>query len=874
MRLTPLQRLLVGATTGALVLISGVAPSSATVTRRGFADLPTDAGYVQLHSRHSATYSVGAHRQLGVVLAGLPSSGIVAAATVALTLTATSAGAVTLWPAGTRRPAAATVIFSARRAVTASTVVTAGAQLLLNNSSHTVKVTVTTQGYYPVATAAFDSGAPGWFVPVPAVKAVSVTLKARATTTYKTLKASPPRTAAVVISVSATGSAKGQLRTFPWHSKYTTHASLAMTPSATTNAVQVVQPSGEHWLGLQNLSAGPAKVTATALGYVMPFHTPSQPQHVYATGVAGRVLVAWQQPLDVGGLPITSYVVTVYPNGPLAPSAGAVTTVSGTSTGAAITLGSGHDYWFGVAAVTAAGQGQTMTTNVPASPTSEPPPGPPGHVTARSTAVGQATVRWSASPGNGAQPVTSYTVVPSHGTSVTVPASSLSAVLSLTPGLTDTFAVTATDLSGSSTPVTSSPATILGVPVPGVTTRVSTALEPSAQSNTRVADGEAVAVSRGGRFVAFGSAAPDLVAGDTNGARDIFVRDLVSGVTTRVSVASDGTQGDDNSYDPVISDDGRYVAFDSYATNLTTLGWDGHLHVYRHDLQTGVTTLVTIDQQGFQADGYEPTMSADGNEVAFVSPSDRIAGAAISGVGNVYVRDMSAAATVLASVGIAGADSNGNSEAPAISADGNSVAFASYSGNLVAGVPNGWEQVFLRNLTAGTTAWVSEGMAGSQPNADSYGSAVSADGRYVAFESAADNLVAGDDNSLSSVDVFLRDVQSGTTTRVSVSTAGLPTAGDPSFRPVSLSADGRRVGFTFPEDGLVAGDALGAFVHDMATGVTSEASVASDGSSTATDADAAALSPDGGFEAFESVFADPHQVDGLPTWGVYLHALG
>jgi Tol biopolymer transport system component len=226
-------------------------------------------------------------------------------------------------------------------------------------------------------------------------------------------------------------------------------------------------------------------------------------------------------------------------------------------------------------------------------------------------------------------------------------------------------------------------------------------------------------------------------------------------------------------------------------------------------------------------------------------------------------------------MGNGGAASDGLSEAPSISDDGNSVAFASYASTLVAGVTNAWEEIFVRNLRAGTTAWVSSAAGGLREDSDSYFPAVSADGRYVAFESAADNLVADDTNGL--VDVFVRDTQSGTTTRVSVASDGSQADGDDSFEQLAISADGQRVAFTFPEGGLVAAgtdERTGVFVHDLGTGATTEASVASDGSASAFGADSAAISPDGGFVAFASSFGDPDQVDGLPAAGVFEHAVG
>jgi Tol biopolymer transport system component len=135
--------------------------------------------------------------------------------------------------------------------------------------------------------------------------------------------------------------------------------------------------------------------------------------------------------------------------------------------------------------------------------------------------------------------------------------------------------------------------------------------------------------------------------------------------------------------------------------------------------------------------------------------------------------------------------------------------------------------------------------------------------------------VADDTNGL--VDVFLRDTQSGTTTRVSVASDGSQADGDDAFEQLAISADGQRVAFTFPEGGLVAGGTdewTGVFVHDLGTGVTSEESVASDGSASLSGGWSAAISPDGGFVAFAAMFGGSDQVDGLPVPGVFEHAVG
>ena len=160
------------------------------------------------------------------------------------------------------------------------------------------------------------------------------------------------------------------------------------------------------------------------------------------------------------------------------------------------------------------------------------------------------------------------------------------------------------------------------------------------------------------------------------------------------------------------------------------------------------------------------------------------------------------ATTTRISVGTNGTQGNGASEAPTISADGRWVAFDSWASNLVLGDTNGDADVFIYDRQAGTTTRVSVGSGGTQANDASGASAMSADGRWVAFRSVANNLGPGDTNVWS--DVFVHDRQTGTTTRVSVGPGGLQPNGFSDF-PV-ISADGRWVGFESFANNLVAND--------------------------------------------------------------------
>ncbi|ANK91567.1 MULTISPECIES: TolB family protein [Rhizobium] len=322
-------------------------------------------------------------------------------------------------------------------------------------------------------------------------------------------------------------------------------------------------------------------------------------------------------------------------------------------------------------------------------------------------------------------------------------------------------------------------------------------------------------VSADGRYVAFDSGAFNLVAGDTNGSFDIFVHDLQFGTTTRVSVDSGGVQGNGHSTEPSISNDGRYIAFQSAASNLVAGDTNFRSDIFVRDLQLGTTTRVSVDSAGVQGDGHSnhASISNDGRYVAFDSTADNLVAGDTNGFQDVFVRDLQLGMTTRVSVGSEGGQANFGGVEPSISGDGRYVAFRSDSSNLVAGDTNGTSDIFVRDLQLGTTTRVSVYSAGGEANGFCFEPSISADGRYVAFTSEATNLVAGDTNG--TPDVFVRDLQLNTTTRVSVDSAG-GEANYSSYEP-SISADGRYVTFASDATNLFAGDTNGAtdtFVAD------------------------------------------------------------
>jgi Tol biopolymer transport system component len=364
-------------------------------------------------------------------------------------------------------------------------------------------------------------------------------------------------------------------------------------------------------------------------------------------------------------------------------------------------------------------------------------------------------------------------------------------------------------------------------------------------------------ISADGRYVVFYSAASNLVPGDTNEELDVFVNDRVSGETTRVSVASDGTQATGRSDYSTISADGRYVAFYSQAANLVPDDTNGATDAFVHDRVSGKTTRVSVDSSGAQVSGptypsNPPAISADGRYVAFQSAASNLVPDDTNQTDDVFVRDRSSGMTTLVSVDSGGAQANGYNYYTSISADGRYVAFQSAASNLVPGDTNGTYDGFVHDRVSGKTTRVSVSTRGAEGPSGSYSTTISADGRYVAFESGDPNLVPHDTNGV--FDVFLRDLKSGTTSRVSLTNLGAQAQRD-SYLP-SISADGRYVAFHSDASDMVRGDTNNVgdmFVRDRVTGKTLRVSVATDGTEANNyNINMPSISADGRYVAFYS----------------------
>ena len=323
-------------------------------------------------------------------------------------------------------------------------------------------------------------------------------------------------------------------------------------------------------------------------------------------------------------------------------------------------------------------------------------------------------------------------------------------------------------------------------------------------------------LSADGRYVAFLSDDPDLIVGGGNGFIQVYVKDTQTGALTLVSASATGLEGNGDSTNPSISNDGRFVAFDSLATNLVDAGLgndsNGVRDVFRKDLETGAIVLVSVADDGVtqgNGESTRPDITADGSVVVFESLASNLLGVGgdISQRRDISRRNIDARTTLLVSVAVDGQQANEDSFAPSITADGLLVAFHSRATNLsVIPTFGGSSQVFLKDMAPAfrTVTLVSVTEDDSAPgNADSQRASISADGRFVAFDSEADNLVPGD--TLGVNDVFVKVVRTDEIIRVSVAEDGL-TQGDAASLNASMSADGRYVGFESEASNLVLND--------------------------------------------------------------------
>lgn len=346
-----------------------------------------------------------------------------------------------------------------------------------------------------------------------------------------------------------------------------------------------------------------------------------------------------------------------------------------------------------------------------------------------------------------------------------------------------------------------------------VTQRVSvTNLGAEATGNSTSA-----AISPDGRYVAFISSAENLVPGDNNRVRDVFVRDRLLGTTERVSVASDGTQGDEQSSGlatgaPALSSDARFVAFTSSATNLVPNDMNSLDDVFVRDRLLGTTERINVASDGSEGNGVSaaPSISGDGRYVAFTSMASNLIADDANNDRDIFLHDRTTGSTELVTVASDGTHGNFSSGgfaagSASITSNARFIVYGSYANNLVPNDTNGWDDVFVRDRVAGTTERVSVSSAGGEGNGHSVHPSISDDGRYVVFSTLADNL--GGQDGTPYYDLYIRDRQTGTTTRLSTGLGGEPANGHTLFS--AISDDGRYIAYESSASNLVPNDVNG-----------------------------------------------------------------
>lgn len=316
------------------------------------------------------------------------------------------------------------------------------------------------------------------------------------------------------------------------------------------------------------------------------------------------------------------------------------------------------------------------------------------------------------------------------------------------------------------------------------------------------------ALSADGRFLVFASSASNLVAGDLNGKYDVFVHDRVAGTTVRASVGTGGGEGNGDSTGGGVSDDGRYVVFQTRASNLVAGGAPGTDNVLRRDLLSGTTELVNVTFSGAlpSSSSRSPSISADGSRIAFGSAASNLVPNDTNAQVDVFVRDMNAGTTWLVSRTPAGALSNGYSDMPVISGNGQLVAFYSLATNF--GPTAVQARIFLAAANANVLEEVSVSSSGTSANANNLGASISHDGSRILFGSRATNFEPAPAGLLNQ---FLRDRSAGTTRLVPRLPSGQAPNG--SIFSARLSSNGQFVALTSTTTDLLPG--LGGFASDQ-----------------------------------------------------------
>lgn len=313
--------------------------------------------------------------------------------------------------------------------------------------------------------------------------------------------------------------------------------------------------------------------------------------------------------------------------------------------------------------------------------------------------------------------------------------------------------------------------------------------------------------------VIFSSSSDKLVPDDTNGALDIFEKDLTTGAITRLSITASGAQANGSSTNGALSPDGHRLLFSSLASNLVPGDTNNSPGIFIKDLGTGVTTRVSTTSSGAELNGSlsGSQIHWNTNQLFFTSDATNASPGDTNGVTDLFVKDLTTGVVTRISDAAAGVQANGAIKAFSVSHDGTKVAFWSEASNLVSGDTNGVADLFVKDLKTGTITRISTSSDGSQTDsgvfASQYTPSFSADDTKIAFMSLSGDLVPGDTNG--GRDIFIKDLVTGAVTRVSTAadgSQGIYQNPDENYTyPGGFSADGSMIAFTSEESGLVSG---------------------------------------------------------------------
>jgi Tol biopolymer transport system component len=427
-------------------------------------------------------------------------------------------------------------------------------------------------------------------------------------------------------------------------------------------------------------------------------------------------------------------------------------------------------------------------------------------------------------------------------------------------------------------------AALLAAPSPSgaTTTSITTSLTTAQGSGPKVSFSFRPWVSSDGHYVAFDSDSPNLVPGDTNRVRDIFVYDRDNGTVELVSKGPGGKQSNGDSQRPTLSSDGRYVTFWSAADNLADGDTNKVTDCYVHDRQTHETIRIDLGPADVQANGEcaRPVISGDGKLVAFESAATNLEKPSVLGKStdtnksrDVFVRDLIAGTTTRVSVSTEGKQGTGESVRPSISANGRFIAFQSDAA-LQSDDTNKKTDVYVHDLDSKETTRISIGPGGVEGNGGSFSPSLSADGRLVTYWSNAAGLVANDSNKVG--DVFLFDRNDGSTARISEGPGD--EQGDGMSSDPAISPDGRFVAFWSGATNLVPDDTNGKrdiFLYSHDTGSLTRVSLADDGTQGDGDSFSPNIGAGGNLVAFDSaaktLVPDDHKTKGSD---IFLHTEG